>query len=137
MQSANINSNITEKNELAILSTPIEKRSIQEWQIKKGLILEHRMFKLLEGEKSIFADESDSSAFANEPLDEKRYLSIVAALTRIIAGTQRGIAQLHRMDIDDAKTSADVSQARAPLEETAQKIEEHLGHIPRRGQPAK
>jgi len=118
----NVKIKTTDKNELTILNTPIEKHSIQEWQIKKGLLLEHRMFELLSYESEAIDDAAEQN-------NEKRFLAIAAALTRIIAGTQRGIAQLHRMDIDDAKTKTDATTPHIPIEETAQKIEGHIASI--------
>ena len=128
---------ITDEDELAILNTPLDKRTLQEIQIKKGLILESRMFKRLyavdntpggmvidsvikdkgtltttrgirseDGELTPLDRETteaeDKTHTIAEPA-EKRSIKITEALARVMSTTQRGITQLHKIDVDDAK----------------------------------
>ena len=131
-------SGITDEEELAILNASIEKHTVQELQIKKGLILEHRMMKRLTTadnapggmvidsviknkgaltiSKNVRSDdgellpsgkatiEADDTTQTIAESSEKRSIKITEALARVMAGTQRGITQLHKMEIDDARS---------------------------------
>jgi len=113
--------------EKALLSSPIDKTEEQLDIISLSRILRHRMFKRLTaaevapggmvidsviktkgamsgggGKVNARRNAQDSTQTVADS-SEKRFLQIAEALTRVMAGTQKGINQLHKMQMEDEK----------------------------------
>jgi len=121
--------NITDEEELQILNTPIDKILLQEVQIKKALIREHRMMKRIEatekaegglvidsvvknvgtvtttnkgkdGKPKYIIEEDTKATQTSVESSAKRVLHLEEALTRVSNVTQKAISEYHKMDVD-------------------------------------
>jgi uncharacterized protein YjcR len=113
-------SHITGETEAALLDEPFDKYAEQEKLIKTDRVRRYRMMKRIEAaentpggmmvdtvtkEKGTNVGKHHDTIQTVVESSQKRILQIEDALSRVIAGAQRGIANWHKMEIDDAKQS--------------------------------